>query len=120
MAKERSGRYGPPSRRRCASVATCMLVWNTRMGFGRRQRVSKTRRHSSRSSACSASEAERSSPLAVSPNPNGGWTFEGEGRFLQQDLQKLTFELKNHEVGGHVLASNPRSTRVGPLAPRSL
>jgi len=54
------------------------------------------------------------SPLAVSPNPNGGWTFEGEGRFLQQDLQKLTFELKNYEVGGHVLASNPRSTSVVP------
>ena len=54
------------------------------------------------------------SPLAVSANPTGGWTFKGEGRFIQLDLEKLTAELKNQQVGGHLSAPRPDPLSVVP------
>jgi hypothetical protein len=55
-------------------------------------------------------------PLIVNPDGHDGWTFSGKGRFLERDLRKLTFALKNREIGGHV-RSTPNPDPLELVAP---
>ena len=55
-------------------------------------------------------------PLVVSPDGQGGWTFEGEGVFVEGDIRKQReISLQSRGVQGHVQsASNPVPLRVVP------
>ena len=48
-------------------------------------------------------------PLTVAPDPAGGWTFAGEGRFSEAGLQA---EVKG--IRGHVVTPNPDPLKMVP------
>ena len=55
-----------------------------------------------------------SKPLTITP-AGEGWTFSGEGRFVQSDIREITEGWKNREIRGRITENpNPAPLEMVP------